>query len=219
MRRFLPRSLLGQVMLVLALGLLIAQAISAVLLYQAAEQRRETAIVSSIAFRLIADGNRPERAERRRDQIERLRGRGIERDRPFPRRPNLGIERSAQSTIAPHEQRIAGYEAALRDVLDQQGVAAGRIAVTRRLASDDPYIRTLAEHRPRFAGPAWQDRAILLAAVERADQGGWVTVRVPEPRRRGGGLTTIVLQTAVILTVLVLLLFLVLRRITRPWRC
>ena len=41
MSRLLPKSLLGQVMLVLALGLLVGQAISGVLLYRAAEQRRE----------------------------------------------------------------------------------------------------------------------------------------------------------------------------------
>ena len=41
MRRFLPKSLLGQMLLSVALALLVAQTISAVLQYRGAEQRRE----------------------------------------------------------------------------------------------------------------------------------------------------------------------------------
>ena len=53
-RGILPRSLLGQVMLALATGLLIGQAVSAVLLYRAAEQRRDAGMVNAIAFRIVA---------------------------------------------------------------------------------------------------------------------------------------------------------------------
>src|SRR3546814_6966175 len=52
-RSLFPRSLLGQVMLALAIGLIAGQAISAVLLYRAAEQRRETALVNAIALKLV----------------------------------------------------------------------------------------------------------------------------------------------------------------------
>ena len=51
--RLLPRSLLGQVMLVLALGLFIGQAISGVLLFRAAEQRRDEIAINQIALRII----------------------------------------------------------------------------------------------------------------------------------------------------------------------
>src|SRR3546814_2733551 len=40
-------------MLALAIGLIAGQAISAVLLYRAAEQRRETALVNAIALKLV----------------------------------------------------------------------------------------------------------------------------------------------------------------------
>ncbi len=221
MQRLLPQSLLGQVMFVLALGLLVAQGISAFLLYQSSEQRRETALISSLAFRLVAEGANPQREERRRARQAERRERGFERsgppgDRPLPRRPRLGIERTKESAIALSEPRLASFETGLRDVLDQQGIEAGQIRVTRRIASDDPYIRDLAEQRPALRTPGWTKRAILVASVERADRDGWITVRLPEPSRPKGGLATLFFQTLVIFGVLVLLLFLVLRRITQP---
>ena len=51
MLRFGPKSLAGQLMLATALTLLIAQAISAVLLYRAAEQRRDIGIMHAAALR------------------------------------------------------------------------------------------------------------------------------------------------------------------------
>lgn len=221
MRRFLPQSLLGQVMLVLAIGLLVAQGISAFLLYQASEQRRETALISSLAFRLVADGANPGREERRRARMAEQRERGVERigpprERPLPRRPRLRIERTTKAPIAAGEPRLSDYETGLRDVLDQQGIESGEVRVARRLASEDPFISDLAERRPALRTPDWKQRRILIASVERPDRAGWITVRIPEPRRPFGGITTLMFQTLVIFGVLVLLLFLVLRRITRP---
>ncbi|MCK0129559.1 ATP-binding protein [Erythrobacter sp. F6033] len=226
MNRFLPSSLLGQVMLVLAIGLLAAQTVSAVLLYRASEDRRETAIVSSIAFRLIEDGARAgggQRAERRA-RLQALRREGIRPDRrrgpgegpALSRRLRLGVERSETSPILPSEERLTGYEQSLRDILQAQNLVAGDIAVTRRLAGDDPFVREQIVDRPRMRTADWEQRRILVASVERTDQAGWLTVRIPEPRRAPGGIATIVIQTLVIFVVLVLLLYLVLRRITRP---
>ena len=65
MTRLLPRSLLGQVMLALAAALLIAQAISAVMLYRAASERREFALASAASFQLLAGQRRDLRGERR----------------------------------------------------------------------------------------------------------------------------------------------------------
>ena len=45
--RLWPRSLLGQTLLAVALALLVAQAVSAVLLYRAAESRREAAVLNA----------------------------------------------------------------------------------------------------------------------------------------------------------------------------
>ncbi|QIQ87297.1 ATP-binding protein [Erythrobacter sp.] len=217
-------------MAVLALGLLVAQAISATLLYRASEERREAAIVSSLAYRLIAEAGRSEgelaeRAERRTARAARraeLRGErrgppglGPGAGRRESRRMRIGAERSSSPPLGPGEAREASYEASLRDVLAMQDIAAGRILVAERRAGEDPFIRTLVERRPRLRSPGWEDRTIVLASVERPG-GEWITVRLPVPERPRGGLATILFQTAVIFAVLVLLLYLVLRRLTRP---
>ncbi|MEL7219347.1 MAG: two-component sensor histidine kinase, partial [Pseudomonadota bacterium] len=217
-----PQSLLGQVMAVLAIGLLVAQAISGFLLYQASEQRREGALVNSIAFRLVTEGSRPDREEHRRARRAAMREQGLDPDslprldRPRPRRPRLGLERTPRSPIAATENRLESFESELRDVLAQQGIEPRQIVVTRRIASSDPYVRELTETRPALRRPNWQDTKLLVASVELNDGTGWITARLPEPRRKNGGPATLIFQTLVIFGVLFLLLFLVLRRITRP---
>jgi signal transduction histidine kinase len=220
-----PQSLLGQVMLVLALGLLIGQAVAAVLLYQAAEQRREANLVASIAFRLIAESDAPGDPGvpgTRRAQLRALRearparGLGDPGDRPFRRGPRIGLQRSASLPIAPEEPRLNRFETALAGLLEQQSVTTGRIVITRRRAADDPYFQARAQDRPRLRAPEFQVRTLLVAAIERADRTGWLVVRLPEPEAPTQVIVTIVVQTLVIFAVLVLLLYLVLRRITRP---
>ncbi len=76
MRRLLPTSLLGQVMLSVALALLVAQVVSAVLLYRAGEERREAAIMTAAAFQLV---NGAEEAERRAELREARDARRTER--------------------------------------------------------------------------------------------------------------------------------------------
>ncbi|MEM6907348.1 MAG: ATP-binding protein [Pseudomonadota bacterium] len=228
MKRLLPQSLLGQVMLVLALGLLVAQAISAVLLYRAAEQRRDASVVNSIGFRLIAEqatrdgraaGARERRGRRRRAfNLRELEPPGPppDRSRPFARLVRLSLQRSAMSPIGQDERRFKRYESALADLLDQQEIATTQIVVTRRMAGDDPHIRAIIEEAPRLPLQDWEERRVLVASIEQPGDGGWLTVRIPDPRRQIEGPAMIVLQTLVIFVVLVSLLYLVLRRITRP---
>jgi len=72
MKRLLPKSLLGQVTLVLAIGLMAAQIFAAITLYRAGEQRRDASIINSIAFRLIAEtSGRDSDAARRLRQAQR----------------------------------------------------------------------------------------------------------------------------------------------------
>lgn len=203
-------------MAVLALGLLIAQIISATLLYQASEQRRDASLVNSVAFRLIGEVSGPRRGGERRGPRAERGPRGPGGDRPFARRLRLGIEESETSQVKAGDARLPDYEEALREVLERQDIVAGEIAVTQRHAGDDPYVRQRIEERPRLRQPDWEKRVLIVASVERADEAGWLTVRIPEPERPAEGPFVIILQTLVIFVVLVLLLYLVLRRITRP---
>ena len=54
MTRWGPRSLQGQLLFAIALALLLAQSISAVLLYRAQAEMREYGMVHAAAFRLLA---------------------------------------------------------------------------------------------------------------------------------------------------------------------
>ncbi|MEQ8771379.1 MAG: two-component sensor histidine kinase, partial [Erythrobacter sp.] len=227
MKRLFPKSLLGQVMAMLALGLLAAQVVSATLLYRASEERREAAIVSSLAYRLIAEAGRSQeqilaRAERR-EARQRRRARAGERERrgspgrpPFSGRGRIPAERGPTPPSLPAGSRSADYEAALAEVLAAQGIAAADIRVAERRAGDDAFVRALVQRLPRLRASDWEEKTIAIAAIERPASGDWITVRLAVPERRRGGLATILFRTAVILAVLVALLYLVLRRITRP---
>lgn len=218
--RLLPRSLLGQVMLVMALGLLVGQAISGVLLFRAADQRREAGAVSHIVLRLVAEDER--RAWREAMQAEgRALGRVPERAGRAERRRHLrprrgGIMRTESSPLAPGEARLPRLEQALREALGAQGIAAGRIEIGQRRAADDPVIAARPRWRARLGPGEWGERMILVAGIERADGAGWDVVRLPRPERPRRALGTIVFQTLVIFAVLFALLFIALRRITRP---
>ena len=71
--RLCPGSLLGQMLLALAIGLLVAQSISAVLLYQASENRREQALLNAATFRLLSN---PEARLHEGDLVSDRGGRG-----------------------------------------------------------------------------------------------------------------------------------------------
>jgi signal transduction histidine kinase len=208
--RFLPKSLLGQVLLAVIAALLVGQAVSAVLLVRAAENRRDAAMLSAAALQLVRQAEpRPERSER----AERR------RDRPLfpPRLPRpLRIEWTDQPRLRPGETRNALRERELAELLKGQGVAVAEVLVTERKAAADPYIAA----RPRLADRMRRERAgertMLVAALRREGASQWSVARVAEPPVQRGVYRTILVQTLVLLLVLVGALWLLLRRITRP---
>lgn len=222
--RLLPKSLLGQVMLVLALGLFIGQAISGVLLFRAAEQRRDEIAINQIALRVI---NAEERAAERRalrNAMQEERNNAVSRQpqraRAFERRALRAranaYSRSDSSPVKNSEERVARYEEALRETLLDQEIRPQQVVVTVRRAGDDPAIVNRPRLQQRLGPGEWSRRQIIVAGIERADGSGWDVVRQPLPRRPDGAVRTIIFQTLVTFAVLFALLFLVLRRITRP---
>lgn len=209
--RLFPKSMIGQVMLVLALGLLVGQAIAGVLLYRAAEQRRDAGVVNQIALRLVTA---EERAQERRAMREAMGAAapGV----PARRFGRRGIERSPNPPILPGEERLPRFEAALGETLAEQGIFPRGIQIVARRAGDDPLITARPRWQQRLGREDWQDREVLVAGIDRADGAGWTIVRQPLPERPRGALATIIVQTLVIFAVLFTLLFLVLRRMTRP---
>lgn len=236
MRRLLPQSLLGQVLVSVALALLVAQAVSVVLLYRAGEERRETAAITTAAFRLINGGERVERREARRARLAEPGERGGRTRRgpgrplgqevgPLDEVPALdGLPRPLHYTVTP-EAPFEGsgveinenHTARLRSVLEAEGVVPHAAAVAVVRAGDDPLLARFARSRSRLdESSPWRDRGLFLAAIQRESGGPWETARIFEPSRPRGALGVLLFQTLVMFGVLMVVLFFVLRRITRP---
>ena len=211
MTRLLPRSLLGQVMLALAGALLIAQGISAVLLYRAAAERRELAVMHAAAFQLVAGPRRAERPATRRPPPMRPDRARIRLPRP------LRYVESAANPVAAGEPREARRERAIAALLEGQGVEVDAVTVTTRPLLEDPLIRAAAERYPRLHRSARaSETALLVVGLKQAGREGWQVVRLPMPPPERGLIRTLLLQTAFLFIVLVGLMYGVLRRITRP---
>ncbi|KPM24507.1 histidine kinase [Citromicrobium sp. RCC1885] len=226
MARFFPKSLLGQSLLAIAVTLLIGQAVSGLLLYRAAQDRRDAATVNAAAFHLLRMVNREtdsprdiRRALRRAEPEGRIdigRGRG-ERRRGLP--PRLSGMIADASPLLPGERRAAGEEAQLREILARQGVAAEALVVTIRPVAQDTLLASLADEFPRFRA-RWRDglseREVMVAALRMPGESRWIVARALRPPVEAGVLWLIAAQTVLLFLVLLAATYLVLRRITRP---
>ncbi len=211
--RIWPRSLLGQTLLAAALALVLAQAISAVLLYRGSEQRREAAMVNAAAFQFVGASNPrgraspPERFDRQRAATQQG-GR-------FPRR--LRYQLQDENPVLPVESRETRIEASLRVTLEAQGIAVEDLTASIRPISQDPAIARMAARFPRMHSRILADeRDILVAGLRREGAAKWEVARVPVRERERRLMGAILLQTVLLTIVLLVLLYLILRRITRP---
>jgi len=203
--RWLPRSLLGQMLLAVALALLVAQGISGVLQYRAAEQRREMSAANQLAFQLVADPRfdfRPIESRRANDS---------------KRWRRLRVERTEHNPLQPGEKRDAQREEMLRAILIEQGIEPAELVVTQRKVTDDAYVTGRLEGRASWSEiPDWAQGDLLLAGLRQEGEKQFTVARVPlsvsEPRQLG----QLIAQTVLLYVVLVGGLAFLLRRITRP---
>ena len=142
MRRFLPKSLLGQMLLAVGAALLVAQGISALLLYRAAEQRRETGTANALVFQLVAEP----RFDYRQSASNRP---GSDGQRRWQR---LRVQRTTANPLQPGEARSPARENMLRTILLEQGIEPAQLFVTRRKVSNDAYV--MGRLRERGLGEA-----------------------------------------------------------------
>ncbi len=201
-----PRSLQGQLLLAIALALLVAQGISAFLLFRAAEQRREMGALNGLAFQLVAE---PRFDFRQADRNGNNNG--------ARRWQRLRIERTSADPLRPGEERDTERETALRAILIEQGIAPAELVMTTRQWGEDPYVMgRLRERYPGRPVPDWAQADMLVAALKREGEAQWTVARVPlsdrEPRQHG----LLIAQTLLLYLLLVGGLALLLRRITRP---
>lgn len=233
MSRILPKTLLGQTLLVLALGLLVGQVISASLLYRAAEQRRELTIANDLALRFVNADRRAAEAEERRTRRDARRGargqrQGRERqsnransDRRAPDRgrrasSRAGVQHVDVSPVLSGDDRLQSIEPMLRDALAAQGIEVRDIYAARRLAGADSFVAQNRRLRERLQGANWQSRRIAIAGIQRSNGAQWEVARIVYRERPKQAFYTLLIQTAVIFITLLALLYLMLRRITRP---
>src|SRR5690606_12508565 len=182
MRRFLPKSLLGQMLLSVALALLVAQTISAVLQYRAAEQRRELGALSGLAFQLVAE--------------PRFEGQ--------PQWRRLRLQRATENPIGAHEQRQTQREESLRAILVEQGIIPAQLEVVTRPISEDAYVMGRLQERPDLRRrKEWSQGDMIVAALQREGSSEWLVSRVPVSSSGPQQLGSLITQTALLYIVLV----------------
>lgn len=200
-----PKSLQGQLLLAVALSLLLAQGISATLLYRAQIERREAALVHAAAIRLFA-ANREGRTNGRHppEAMETARV--------------LRVERMAQSPLAPSDQRQERAETELQEILAGQGLATSNVVVFRRPMTNDPRLAKRMARRSAALGDRAPPlpREMMVAAVEMPNKAGWMVVRMPVPRPERGLLMTLIGQTLLLYALLFGAIAVIVRQITKP---
>lgn len=207
MRKLLPRSLQGQMLLAVALALLVAQGIGASLALRAQDERERNAIVHALAFRLI--GGRALRNAA-----------GEEIAPPQWRRPRMTrIITAPVSPLEPGDKRDTRIEQRLDEILSDQGVAARQVHVFERSIDGRLARRFLS---PRVDAARLQrlremhhDR-MIVAAVKLDGEPAWLIARAWREPREPGFLRNLLIQTVLIYSLLMGAIALILRRITKP---
>ena len=202
MRRLIPRSLIAQIALVMALVLLVLQAIN-VAAVQGERQRLSQALLEGpVMTRFLATANRI---------VERGRERPIENRRG---RVELGTD-----SIVPAQSSDPDLAGQLRETAAAHGLAGrdGRAAVS---APRPPGPAGRADDGPR--GPVDEEARAerfrsLLLAVQLAD-GRWINGQLLILRPGQGQVLRLAATTLIFYLILLAALILVLRRLLRPLR-
>ncbi len=201
---FWPRSLQGQLLLAIALALLLAQGISAALLYRAQADRREAALIHTVAMRLF--GEIRQTGLRHQESPHEA-----EPDRPMP------VDTPDHSPLLPGEQRLGGAEHELREIIASQGLQLGDVVVVTRPLSDDPRLQRRLHRRAQVLGdPGRITPRLLVAGIELPQEKRWLVVRIPAPGPERGVLVSLIGQTLLLYGLMVGAIALIVGRITRP---
>lgn len=187
-----PRSMMGQMALVVALALFLAQALNFGL-----------ALRDRASFRL-AQATRPV-ATRVADALEREAQTG----RPIPQDRGR-VRRAVGNPIPPYLTRRPEVQEELRRQLAEQGVTAGRIDTGLRPASDEPL--RFAERRRMHDKPPGPT---LLIAIELPGK-GWITTIAPWPGNPRRLFWLLAGQTLILYVIMLLPVLWATRRISRP---
>lgn len=204
--RLWPSSLKGQVMLAMGLALLLAQGLSAILVFRAQSERRESGLLHAAAIRLTIGIRARESAA----IMAYLRQRRVSDGGGF--RLATGEQRPI---IASEKNEVHAAEE-LRKILAEQTLQADEVVVLHRKVAEDRAALTRLELRPGIARSLPGDQTVLIAGIRPAGERNWVTTRVIVPQDERGIILSVLGQTLFTYLILVGALALILRRITRP---
>ncbi len=202
MTKLWPKSLFGQLMLLVALALFIAQAINFAMLVRAGERLRFAEASGPVVERIVSAADRLEAGEPLRSR----RGRGN-------RRGGGRMQIAADSAVsADGLPRVINYEQRLATTLETAGFYTQSVEVGQadidQLPASRRFDRLRNESRPS---------QLLRVSVQLEDGrwlNGWMRIR----QGGIGALVSVIAQTVILYGVLMLVLFLFVRRVSRPLR-
>jgi len=197
--RLMPRSLTGQIALLVALALFVAQAINFALILR---ERRATRFeqITAPAITRVVDG-----AERIRD--------GRFREAPEGRRWRLRLE--SANPIPPGLPRRIDVEDGIRQAMRESNIAIGQIVTgLKPISPTDPRFARMnvlrAERMKRWGGE-------LTVAVELPGK-GWLVLTSGWPRNDRDVIWRLIAQTLIIYAIVLIPVLWVGHRVARPLR-
>ena len=209
-----PHSLMGQMLLAVAVALMLVQGLGAFLVYRAQREGYEASMLNASAFRLIMETRGPRALSRRHD------GPRVPLSGPPPK--GYHLEYSTRSPAGPGETRDREAEVGLAKILADQEFPVRDIVVVHRDVGRDRVARRNALDRAANYGLAREEidrimRAnLLVVGVRTEENSSWIISRVRAPRPENVLLTPVLVQTIIIYVVVMAAVALILRRITRP---
>ncbi|QDX27887.1 HAMP domain-containing histidine kinase [Sphingomonas suaedae] len=199
MRRFLPRSLTGQIALMVALALFVAQAINFALLLRERRSLRFEQVTAPAITRVV-------------DAAERIRD-GRFREPPDQRRARLRLE--PRNPIPPGLRRKPDVEDGIRQALAEAGIQAGAIVTgLDRISETDPrFVRMNALRAQRMKRLGGE----LIVAVELPGR-GWLVLKSGWPFSDRDIIWRLILQTLIIYAIVLVPVLWLGHRVARPLR-
>ncbi|GGA53287.1 two-component sensor histidine kinase [Sphingomonas psychrolutea] len=193
----MPRSLSGQMALLIAVALFVAQAINFTLLLSERRQARLDQATGPVVTRII-------------DADER-----IDAGRPLGGGNWGRVQLAAASPVVAGGQHVPEVEIALRGALNDAGVKVGRIQTqVLPINRNDPRLRYVSKPRVERLLRAGAE---LMVAVERPD-GQWLILNLPWSRSDALIVWRLIAQTLILYGVALAPLLWAARRISQPLR-
>ncbi|PKP90294.1 MAG: two-component sensor histidine kinase [Alphaproteobacteria bacterium HGW-Alphaproteobacteria-16] len=201
MRRFAPRSMTGQIALLVALALFVAQAINFALILRERRSLQYNEITAPAITRVV-------------DAAERLRD-GRFRDPPPEREKRARLRLEPTNPIEPGLDRRLDLEEGIRQAMAEAGLPVGQIVTgLRPIAQTDPRfarMNALKAERMKRLG------AELLIAVEIPGR-GWIVHVGGWPRNERTLIWRLIAQTLILYAVVLIPVLWVGHRVARPLR-